>query len=268
MSQRSMWLSQLLAFVALLGCSTNPASKSSAGIAREVRIAAASDLKFALEELAAQFEKQHPGIKLNPTFGSSGNFYAQLANKAPFDVFLSADIGFPRKLIEEGHASKDSEFLYAVGHLVVWAPNDSKLDVEKLGLEALADPSVKKVAIANPKTAPYGRAAEAALKSQGVYDRVRDRLVLGENIAQTAQWVETGAADVGVIALSLALAPAMRDNGRSWPVPTSAHPPLEQGGVILNWAQDREAADTFRKFLTSDSARATLKRYGFVLPEE
>src|SRR5262245_29981708 len=235
---------------------------------REVRVAAAADLKFALDEVSAEFMAKNPGIKVSVTYGSSGTLFAQLTNEAPFDLFLSADIDYPRKLIEQGRAVKDSEFLYAVGHLVVWVPNNSKLDLEKLGIRAAPDSSVRKAAVANPRTAPYGRAAEAALKQLGVYEAVRDRLVFGENIAQTAQFVESGAADVGLIALSLALSPAMRDKGRYWSVPLDAYPRLEQGGVILNNPKDAEAVQTFRTFLTSADGRVILKRYGFTLPGE
>jgi molybdate transport system substrate-binding protein len=147
-------------------------------------------------------------------------------------------------------------------------PNGSKLDLDKLGIRTVADPSVKKIAIANPKHAPYGRAAEAALKKLGVYDDVKDRLVLGENIAQTSQFVESGSADVGLIALSLALAPNMREKGRYWDVPLDAYPRLEQGGVILNWAKDREATQALREFMMGKDGRAILKKYGFMLPGE
>jgi molybdate transport system substrate-binding protein len=246
----------------LAGC------RSASTEGREVRVAAAADLKFAFDDVASEFEKKHPGIKVTVTYGSSGNFFTQLSNKAPFDLFLSADIDYPHKLIESGLAVKDSEFLYAVGQIVVWVPSSSKLDLDRLGIEAVADPSVRKLAIANPKHAPYGRAAEAALKKLGVYDKVKDRLVLGENIAQTAQFVESGSADVGVIALSLALAPAMRDKGRYWTVPFDAYTRLEQGGVILEWAKDRKAAEALRAFMTADEGRAILKRHGFRLPGE
>jgi molybdate transport system substrate-binding protein len=235
---------------------------------REVRVAAASDLKFAFDEVASEFQKKNPGVKVTVTYGSSGNFYAQLSNQAPFDLYLSADIEYPRKLVDSGLAVKESEFVYAVGHLVVWVPNGSKLDLDKLGVRAVADPSVKKLAIANPKFAPYGRAAEAALKNSGVYDDVKDRLVLGENIAQTAQFVESGSADVGIIALSLAVAPVMRDKGRYWSVPSDAYPRLEQGGVILTWAKDLESTQAVRAFVTGGDGRAVLKRYGFLLPGE
>lgn len=234
---------------------------------REVSIAAASDLKFALDEVLVEFQKLHPDIHCQATYGSSGNFVAQLTNRAPFDLFLSADIGYPRKLIEQDLAKRETEFSYAVGHLVVWVPKDSPLKVEELGIQALLDPSVHKIAIANPKHAPYGRAAEAALKSLGVHDQIESRLVLAENIAQTAQWLESGAAEIGLISLSLARAPAMRDKGRYWSVPADAFPTLEQGGVILNWAKDREAAAEVRSFLISEPGRTILKTYGFDEPK-
>jgi molybdate transport system substrate-binding protein len=233
-----------------------------------VAVAAAADLKFALPEVIAGFERAHPDIKVEVSYGASGNFFAQLSNRAPFDIFFSADVDYPRRLVAAGLADKDSEFVYAVGHLVVWVPKESALDLEKLGARALLDPSVRKVAIANPRTAPYGRAAEAALKSLGVYDGVKDRLVLADNVAQAAQWAETGAADAGVFALSLALAPTFRDKGRSWQVPLDAYPRLEQGGVILSWARDREAAEALRAYVNGAEGRAVLRRFGFLLPGE
>jgi molybdate transport system substrate-binding protein len=232
----------------------------------QVRIAAAADLKFALDDVVAEFHKLHPDVQVQTTYGASGTFFAQLSNKAPFDLFLSADVDYPRKLIEAGLADPDSEFLYAVGRLVIWAPSSSKLDAGMLALDALRDPSVRKIAIANPRHAPYGRAAEAALKKLGVYDQVKDRLVLGENIVQTAQMVESGGADVGLIALSLALSPQMKDKGRFWRVPDDAYPKLEQGGVILKDAGNPLAAGKVRDFLTSKPGRDVLGRHGFVLP--
>jgi molybdate transport system substrate-binding protein len=230
---------------------------------REVRVAAAADLKFALDEAAAEFTARNPGTKVAVTYGSSGTLYAQLVNGAPFDLFLSADIEYPRKLVDQGRAVKGTEFVYAVGHLVVWVPNKSGLDLDRLGLAAVTDPAVHKVALANPKTAPYGRAAEAALKSRQLYDPARDKLVFAESVAQAAQFAESGAADVGLVALSLAASPAMRDKGRYWPVPLDAYPRLHQGGVILTGAKDPAAAESLRDFLTGPNGRAVLKRYGF-----
>jgi molybdate transport system substrate-binding protein len=229
-------------------------------------VAAAADLKYALDELLVEFERQYPHIDVRPTYGSSGNFYAQLSNQAPFDLFFSADIDYPRRLIEQGRALQETEFLYAVGQIVVWVRNESPLDVETQGVHALLEPGVRKIAIANPQHAPYGRAAEAALQHLGVYEQVQSRLVLGENIAQTAQFVESGAADVGVLALSLAMAPALRDKGRYAIIPLHAYPRLEQGGVILARVRDREATELLRTFVIGEQGRAILRRYGFLLP--
>jgi molybdate transport system substrate-binding protein len=262
----------VLVAVISAGCGSSKKEKAeSAARATQphlVRVAAASDLKFSLAEIVTAFEKEAPEIKIEPTFGASGLLYSQLSNKAPFEVFLSADIGYPRKLVEQGLALADTEFIYALGELVLWTPKSSGIDVEKLGVAALSDPRVRKIAIANPQHAPYGRAAEAALKSLGVYDAVKDRLVPGENIAAAAQFVESGSAEVGLIALSLAVAPPMRDKGAYWPVPASAFPRLEQGGVILSAAQDRAAAEKFRAFLISQRGREILTQFGFNLPKE
>jgi molybdate transport system substrate-binding protein len=171
-------------------------------------------------------------------------------------------------LVEQGLAAPNSEFSYAVGRLVVWVRNASSIAVEKLGIEALLDPSVRKIAIANPRHAPYGRAAEVAMKKLGVYENVQDKLVYGENIIQTAQFVESGAADIGLISHSLALAAPLRDEGRSWEVPADSYPSLEQGGVILSWAQDRQTAEALRRFILSDAGTEILHRYGFRSPGE
>jgi molybdate transport system substrate-binding protein len=262
-----MWrLACVGALVAVIvGCGGNRVSTPTA---REVRVAAAADLKFAFEDVSAAFRAKHPDIAVRVTYGSSGNFFTQLSNDAPFDLFLSADIDYPRKLIEQNRAVKESEFLYAIGRLVVWVPAGSPLDVDKLGIRAVADPAVRKVAIANPRHAPYGRAAEASLKHAGLYDQVKDRLVLGENVAQAAQFVDTGAADVGIFALSLAVAPTMRDRGRYVEVLADSYPPLEQGGVILTSAKGKEAAQALREFLTGEEGRAILAKYGFRRPEK
>jgi len=230
-------------------------------------IAAAADLKFALDDLVKQFEEKYPATKVNVTYGSSGNFFAQFQNGAPFDLFFSADIGYPRKLAEKGLGA-DDVFLYAIGCIVVWAPKDSPVAVDKLGIKALLEPSIRKIAVANPEHAPYGRAAVAALKALNVYDQVASRLVYGENIAQTAQFVQSGAADVGILALSLAVAPQMRDAGRFWQVPLDAYPRMEQGGIILKSTKNLETARAFRDFVLGDHGREVLKHYGFYLPEK
>jgi molybdate transport system substrate-binding protein len=233
-----------------------------------VQVAAAADLKFALDEIIDSFHRQYPDIRAQVTYGSSGNFFAQLSNRAPFDIYFSADVDYPRKLIEQGLALRETAFLYAVGRIVVWVPRRSSVDLEHLGIQALVDPSVRKVAIANPKHAPYGRAAEAAMKTLGVYEQVQERLVLGENIAQTAQFIQTGAADIGIIALALALAPALREEGRYWEIPLDAYPRMDQGGVILPWAKDMAAAQALRTFVLAPQSKDILRRYGFSLPGE
>ena len=254
----------------LAGCERVPfnsaSPKSSTLLKKSISVAAASDLKFAFEEVASEFKKLHPEIQIETTFGSSGNFFAQLSNRAPFDIFFSADIGYPEKLIEQGDGLKETLFPYAVGHLGIWVRNDSSLDLDKNGMAVLTDPGVKKIAIANPRFAPYGRAAEAALKHLEIYESIQDKLVLGENISQTAQFVESGAADVGMIAASLASVSPLRDKGRFWHLPTDSYPTLVQGGVILSWAKDRQACDQLRLFVTSEAGQAILRKHGFAQP--
>jgi molybdate transport system substrate-binding protein len=231
-------------------------------------VAAAADLQFALDDLSRQFRAAHPQADVKIVYGSSGNFDSQIRAGAPFDVFLSADIDYPRKLAQAGFAAPDSLFAYATGRIAIWVPAQSPLDPARLQMRTLEAPSVRHIAIANPSHAPYGRAAEAALRSLGVYDRVAGKLVLGENIAQTLQFVQSGAADAGIVALSLALAPAVRGQGRYWEIPLDAYPRIEQGGAILNRAKDSGLAREFRAFLTGNAARAVLKDYGFSPPVE
>ncbi len=234
--------------------------------AQEIRVAAAADLKYALDEVIADFEKARPGASVSATYGSSGNLFAQLDNGAPFDLFLSADAKFPRRLVQNKKAAPDSFFLYAVGRLVIWVPNDSPLDVKKLGMRALVAPGVRKISIANPQHAPYGQAAVAAMSKAGVYEGAKGNLVLGENVAQAAQFVQTGAADIGVIALSLAKSSKMQKAGRYWEIPLSLFPRLEQGGIILASSRNLALAREFRAQLTGKSGRSVLRRYGFILP--
>ncbi len=230
-------------------------------------IAAASDLKFALDELLQDFRAKNPGADVRVTYGSSGNFLAQLSQGAPFDVFLSADVTYPRELVKQGLVEGDV-FLYGVGRLVVWVPEGSPLPVDTQGLEALRGPAARRIAIANPQHAPYGRAAKAALESQGLLPELQERLVLGENIAQTAQFVQSGSADAGLIALALALAPAMKKAGHYVEVPLGAYPRMEQGGALLKTAKDPALARRFRDTLLGAEGKALLRRYGFFLPGE
>jgi len=249
-SRSLMVLSSLLAF--------------QAAQAQEIRVAAAADLKFALDELDAQYGKQ-AGKKIDVSYGSSGNFFAQIQNGAPFDLLLSADIEYPRKLAAAGLAEPGTLYEYAVGRIVIWMPADARADPAKLGWKALLEPGVERIAIANPEHAPYGRAAVAALRNAGVYEQVRRRLVYGENIAQAAQFVASGSAQAGILALSLAVSPPMRD-GKRWEIPADMHPPIEQGAIILKSSKDKEGARAFLAFLKSDAGRKILESYGFILP--
>jgi len=237
----------------------------SEALSEDLTIAAASDLNFAFKELVVEFEKR-TGDHVKLSLGSSGNFYSQIQNGAPFDLYFSADIGYPKKLQEAGHALPDSLYRYAVGRIVLWTSARSPLEVEKLGMEVLLDPSIKKIAIANPKHAPYGRAAVTALRHFKIHERVKDKLVLGENISQAAQFIESGACDIGIVALSLALAPTMKAAGKYWEIPSEAHPPLEQGAVILKNSKHTEAARQFLEFVKGSEGQEIMRRYGFTLP--
>jgi molybdate transport system substrate-binding protein len=235
--------------------------------AQEIIVAAAADMSAALPQLAAAYTKK-TGQTVKLSFGASGNLTNQIRNGAPFDIFFSADEQYPQQLITEGLALKDTLYRYAIGRLVLWVPTDSPLDLSKLGIQALLDPSVKKMSIANPETAPYGRAAEAMLRHFGIYDQVSSRLVVGENISQAAQFVESGNAQAGLIALSHALAPAMKDKGRYWTVPLDAYPTLNQAAVVLSKSKQQDAARKFLEFLRTPEATFLLTSYGFSLPAE
>ena len=231
----------------------------------EIRIAAAADLKFAMDEISKQFEKQ-TGTKVTVTYGSSGNFFSQMQNGAPFDLFFSADIDYPRRLQAAGLAERGTLHDYAVGRIVIWTPPNAKVDVTSQEWKALLDARVEKIAIANPEHAPYGRAAVAALQKAGIYEQVKPKLVYGENISQAAQFVQSGNAQAGIVALSLAVSPAMRD-GKRWEIPAEMYPALEQGAIVLKDAKNKDAARAFLEFVKSAAGRATLGKYGFGVPE-
>ena len=233
--------------------------------AEEITIAAASDLSFAFKELISAYEAAS-GNQVKLTLGSSGNFFAQIQNGAPFDLYFSADISYPKKLEEAGLIVPGSLYRYAIGRIVLWTRHESPIDVTQ-GIAALRQSSAKTIAIANPRHAPYGRAAIAAMEHFKMYDDVKDRLVLGENVSQTAQFVESGAADIGIIALSLARAPAMRTKGTYWEIPTEAHPTLEQGAIIVKASKRADSAKQFLEFVKSRQGVAIMTRYGFAAPE-
>jgi molybdate transport system substrate-binding protein len=231
--------------------------------AANVTVAAASDLNFAIKEIITSFEKA-TGNHVQLTLGSSGNFYAQISNGAPFEVFLSADASYPENLKKAGKVDADATFIYAIGKIVLWIPGTSTIDVQRMQMKSLLDPSIRKIAIANPEHAPYGKAAVAAMKSAGVYDLVKSRLVLGENISQAAQFVQSGATDIGIVALSLALSDAMRTSGRYWEIPQDLYPRMEQAAALMTNAGP--AARAFYEWLRRPDSREILTRYGFGLP--
>jgi molybdate transport system substrate-binding protein len=258
-------IAALLCGALLAACDVTPPSDGLGS--RRLRVAAAADLRFALNEIVRRFAAKH-GVGVTVSYGSSGSVYAQLLNEAPFDVFLSADIEYPRRLAARNLTVPGSEFTYASGRLVVWVPASSSLDVRRLGIHAVAETSVAHVAIANPEHAPYGRAAVEAMRTAGVYDAVGPKLVFGENVEQALQFAQSGAADVGIVALSLALAPPLKEHGRYAEVPLNAHARITQGGTILRGAADVEGARALKAFLIGAEGRAVLKEYGFFMPEE
>ena len=232
-----------------------------------VVVAAASDLRYAMDELVAAYEALHPEEAVEVTYGSSGNFFAQISQGAPFDVYFSADIEYPRALEQAGLAAPDSTRLYAEGRIVTWVRDDASIDVGGLGLTALTDPAVERVAIANPAHAPYGRAAQAAMEASDLWEEMQPSLVFGENISQAAQFVASGGADIGIIALSLAIAPPLCHEGRYAVVPADLHPPILQGALVLAGAAHPAAAIAFLDYVLGPDGREVLDRYGFLLPE-
>jgi len=229
--------------------------------AQEITVAAASDLQFAMQDVAARFEKE-TGKTAKLIYGSSGNFFQQIQNGAPFDMFFSANLDYPKKLEAAGLIEPGSFYAYAKGKIVIWVPKQSKLDLSS-GVQALLDPSIKKIAVANPQHAPYGQAAVAAMQKENIYEKVKDKLVLGENISQTASFVVSGSADVGIVALSLALSPNMKDKGRYAEIPPDEYPPIEQACIIVGSSKNKEIARQFLSFVKTPAVADVLRSYGF-----
>jgi molybdate transport system substrate-binding protein len=250
----------LLTLTALVAAAAAPRGAA----AQDLAVAAASDLQAALPVVTAQFEKA-TGHHVNVTFGSSGSFVTQIQNGAPFDLFFSADIDYAKRLESAALTEPGSFYGYAVGHIVVWTRKDSGIDVTR-GLKVLQDPAVRKISIANPEHAPYGRAAVAALKHEGLHDAVQPKIVLGENISQAAQFVQSGNADVGIIALSLALAPKAKEAGVYAEVPAGSYPPIEQAAVILKASKNKTVARDFLAFLQRPEIVRIMQSFGFEMP--
>jgi molybdate transport system substrate-binding protein len=224
-------------------------------------IAAASDLQAVMPVIAARFERE-TGIKTSLTFGSSGNFFAQIRSGAPFDLFFSADVHYPRQLERAGLIEPGTLRPYAIGTLVLYVRTSAGVDLRQ-GLASVSDASVRRIAIANPEHAPYGRAAVAALRHEQLYDRVQAKLVFGENISQAAQFVQSGNAEAGLLALSEALSPALREDGSYVVVPAASYPPIEQAVVILKGSRRAEAARRFLDFLGRPDIAHTMQAAGF-----
>ena len=226
----------------------------------EILVAAASDLKFAMDSVILVFEQSNRG-RVKITYGSSGKLTEQISNGGPFHVFFSADISYPEQLKAKGFASSEV-YSYAKGYLVIWS---KKINTKK-GMNALTDPSIKKIAIANPAHAPYGKRAMESIEYYKLND-VKSKIVMGENISQTAQFVSTGAADIGIIALSLALSPNMlKENGNYYVIAEQSHQPLIQGAVITAKGKDNKLASDFFAFVKSEETIGILKHFGFTKP--
>ena len=256
---RANYLTRILLAMVMVCCvSASSAQK------RHIRVAAAADLQTVMPEIARAFEAQ-TGTSVDVAYGSSGNFYAQIQNGAPLDVFFSADNEYTKKIEQSGLAEPNSEIIYAAGKIVLWMPSTSKCNPERDQWKCLQKPGVKKIAIANPEHAPYGRAAVAALRNGGIYEEIKEKLVYGENISQAAQFAQSGNAQAAILAYSLALSPALRD-GKRWQIPAELFPRIEQAAVVLRSSKDKSAARDLVQFVTRGSGREILTKFGFQLP--
>lgn len=227
-------------------------------------IAAAANLVYALDALDSEYNKGAPYVKVTTATGASGNLVAQIKNGAPYDVFLSADVDFPRALIGAGQADGKTLITFAVGRLVLWTTR-ADLDVSDIKA-AVRSPLVRKLAIANVTSAPYGRASKEAMERMGVWADAQPKLVVGENISQTAQFVETGNADAGFAALSLVLSPKLKEKGRWTEVPKGMYSALDQGAVVTAHGAKNPAAQGYVDFLKSPAAHHILEAYGYGFP--
>lgn len=232
--------------------------------AEKLTIAAAADLKYAMAEVVDKFRVTRPNDQIEVIYGSSGKFFTQIQNGAPFDLYFSADIEYPRTLEKDGLAASKTR-PYAYGRIVLWSLNPA---LARTALKDLPKASIRKFAIANPHHAPYGLRAKEALEHQKVWAMMEPKLVMGENIAHTAQFVDSGAADAGIVALALVLAPNMKDKGAWTLIPDTWHEPLEQGYVITKRAAANPVARAFADYMATEPARAVMRHYGFVLPGE
>lgn len=231
--------------------------------AQTIKIAAAADLRYAMDEIVKTYKNAKPNLNIDVVYGSSGNAYTQITNGAPFDIYFSADISYPKKL-KEAKLTLTEPKLYAIGRIVLWSET---LDISK-GISILSEKPNIKIATANPEHAPYGQRAVEALKFYKVYDKVEKQLIFGENISQAAQFCLTGNAEVGLLALSLVLSPTMTSKGKYFLIDEKSHSPLKQAYVILKHAKGNKEAYAFVNFISSKTARAIFEKYGFTIPSK
>jgi molybdate transport system substrate-binding protein len=259
------WLPAPMARLLALSLAAWALAAAPRAFADSLDVAAAADLRPALDELVRAFRAEHPGLDVRVSYGASGTLAAQIGRGAPFDLFFSADERYPRTLVDSGAAVAESLTRYATGHLALWIPSGAPVEPDA-SLAALKDPRVRRVAIANPAHAPYGRAAEEALRAAGILDAVRPRLVLGESVAQAAQFAESGNADAALLPLSIALTPALRRAGRHVAVAPSLDPGIAQAAVVTQRGRRNVAATALLRFAIGPAGRDILRQRGFGAP--
>jgi len=253
---RKLILLIMIAPLLLTGCSNSrPDSQN------QITVAAAADLYNAFTELAKLFE-QKTGSRVQLSFGSTGQLFRQIEHGAPFDLFAAASVDFIDRLEAQGLIIPETKRLYAQGRITLWQRKDSQFVATKL--EDLLNPKIKRIAIANPEHAPYGQAAQQALQSVEIWDKVQSKIIYGENIRQTLQFAETGNADVAIVALSISDSPG----GRFTLIDADLHSPINQALAVLKATKNESLARQFAEFINSQEGRAVMKRYGFVLPGE
>ncbi len=251
-----MLINRIFLMIALL----NSVAAVHAAAPPTVVVAAASDFQFALDSILVNFKKANQGIQVKTVYGSSGKLTEQISNDAPFDLFFSADISYPKKLRETGFAISEPS-VYGVGSIVIWS---NQLDPSQDKMNSLVHPSIHKISIADPSHAPYGQRADECMRFYKIYDQVKDKLVFGENISQAAQYITSGAADIGIIALSLALSPAMQQTGgKYYVIPQESYSKLEQAFVLLKHSQGNMAATALAGYIASPASAAIIRHFGF-----
>jgi len=242
----------LLFLIFLAGCST-PSEK--------IVVATAANVQYVMKEIKAEFEKES-GKEIDIIVGSSGKLTTQIREGAPFDVFVSADTKYPEEIFKNG-GSAEKPKIYALGTLVLWSKN---IPESELSIDLLTDDKIKKIALPNPETAPYGEAAVQVLKSKGLFEKIEKKLVFGESIAQTAQYITSGNVEAGFNALSIVLSPEMKDQGNYIILDSTNYKPIEQAAILLNHSEDspkRETSERFYQFLYSQKAKAIFQKYGY-----